>query len=124
MNTKILVIDDEEDIVEYVSCFLSQFDFDIIAAYNGAEAISVLNTNLDVKLIISDIRMPVMDGICMIKAIRILSKYDHIPIIIHSGAGEEALINAVAALGVKDWLVKPTESKFLTETIRDKLKIA
>lgn len=119
---KILIIDDEADIVEYVSSFLT--DFEIVAASNGIEALSALKINSDIGLIISDIKMPVMDGICMLRAMRILSAYDHIPIIIHSGVGERALVNMAASLGVRDWLVKPLEFHPFMETVKNKLNIA
>ncbi len=78
---KILVVDDDKEIVELLSIYLKNEGYEPIAAYSGKEAITKLTTTPDIALMILDVMMPNMSGIEVIKEVR---KDSDIPIIIVS----------------------------------------
>ena len=80
MGAKILVCDDDHEIVDAIEIYLLQEGFEVIKAYDGVEAIEALKNN-DIQLLIIDVMMPRMDGIHAILKIRESSS---IPIIILS----------------------------------------
>jgi DNA-binding response OmpR family regulator len=78
---KILVVDDDKEIVQLLEIYVKNEGYEPIAAYDGKEAITKLNTNPDIALIILDVMMPEMDGIEVVKEVR---KDSQIPILILS----------------------------------------
>jgi len=68
-NAKVLYVDDEE-----INLFLFKINFSkkyqVLTAYNGIEGLDVLNNNSDIKVVISDMKMPKMDGLTFIKEAR------------------------------------------------------
>lgn len=78
---KILVVDDDHEIVELLSIYLKNEGYEPIAAYNGKEALTKLSTTPDIALMILDVMMPNMSGIDVVKEVR---KDSDIPIIIVS----------------------------------------
>ena len=74
---KILVVDDDKEIVELLSIYLKNEGYEPIAAYSGKEAITKLTTTPDIALMILDVMMPNMSGIEVIKEVsRYLEKQD------------------------------------------------
>ena len=78
---KILVVDDDKEIVELLSIYLKNEGYTPVIAYSGKEAITKLTTTPDISLMILDVMMPSMSGIDVIKEVR---KDSDIPIIIVS----------------------------------------
>jgi two-component system, cell cycle response regulator len=76
----ILIVDDNEDILEFLGRVLSS-RYSILKATNGAEALKILETEA-VQLVVSDVMMPVMDGLELCKIIKSNFDYSHIPIIL------------------------------------------
>ena len=111
---KILVVDDEKPIREFVSRNLSARGFTVFTAANGLEALAIFNTeNLD--LIILDVMMPHMNGLETTRRIRQSST---VPILILTALGEET--DKVAALdqGADDYLTKPFGVEELLARVR------
>ncbi|AWO00821.1 two-component system response regulator [Chitinophaga alhagiae] len=80
MQPTILLVDDNEEIVEFVTSILLA-DYTILTAENGEEAIAVLHSE-SVDLVISDVMMPVMDGFELCKRIKTTFEISHIPVIL------------------------------------------
>ena len=78
---KILIVDDDKDIVQLLEIYVRNEGYEPITAYNGKEALTKLNTNPDIGLVILDIMMPEMDGMEVIKQVR---KDSSIPILVVS----------------------------------------
>ncbi len=102
-SAKILVVDDEKPIREFVSRNLTVRGFTVFTAANGLEALAIFNTEL-LDLVILDIMMPHMDGLETCRRIR---QQSTVPILVLTALGEEA--DKVAALdrGADDYLTKP-----------------
>ncbi len=102
---KLLFVEDEEDLITIITNTLSKLEVDFLTASNGEEALQIIQENDDISVVITDISMPVMDGISMIKELKKINKT--IPVIVMSAHTEKEYINEVKALGVDEYLLKP-----------------
>ena len=105
MNPRIMVVDDEPNMQKTLSGILHQQGYDVTVCGDGKEAIEILNTEEQFNLIITDIKMPCIDGMTMLSTIR--KKNKEIPVIIITGhATVDSAIDAVK-LGAYDYIRKP-----------------
>ena len=100
---KILVCDDDKDIVEAIDIYLTQEGYEVLKAYDGDEAIKVLKRN-EVDLLIMDVMMPRLDGIRATLKIR---ENMSLPIIILSAKSEDADKILGLNIGADDYITKP-----------------
>ena len=84
---RILICDDEPDIVSALKIYLESEGFQVVSAGNGKEAVGVMKEQADIKLILMDVMMPVMDGIAAMAEIRTFS---NVPIIMLTAKSEDA----------------------------------
>ena len=104
MKGNLLLIDDEEELTESLKELLEEEAQNIFLAHNGKEALSILE-NHKIDCVVSDIKMPVMDGVKVMKIAR--EKGFNQPIIFFTGHGTEQLKKEVQDLGAADLLMKP-----------------
>jgi CheY-like chemotaxis protein len=117
----VLVIDDENAIREVARETLSAFGYRVMVAGDGAEAMAVFAEHRgDVKVVITDMMMPYMDGPATIRALRRLDS--KVKIIATSGLKAEDKISDAAQLGVKTFLPKPYTAEKLLKTVAAALK--
>src|SRR5262245_48087255 len=117
----ILVIDDESAIREIARETLDAFGYRVVVAGDGAEAIAIFAAHKkDVKLVITDMMMPYMDGPATIRAMRRLDP--KVKIIATSGLKAEDKLADAAQLGVKTFLSKPYTAEKLLKTVAAVLK--
>jgi len=117
----ILVVDDENAIREVARETLSAFGYRVVVAGDGAEAMAVFAAHRDeVKLVMTDMMMPYMDGPATIRALRRLDP--KVKIIATSGLKAEDKIVDAAQLGVKTFLPKPYTAEKLLKTVAAALK--
>eukprot|EP01156_Anaeramoeba_ignava_P021845 Anaeramoba_ignava/c19828_g1_i3.p3 GENE.c19828_g1_i3~~c19828_g1_i3.p3 ORF type:complete len:132 (+),score=10.51 c19828_g1_i3:858-1253(+) len=105
-SIKILFVEDEEDLCTIISDTLSKLQANFHTARNGKMALEKFQEEGDFDLIVTDINMPVMNGLELIKNIREELKSD-IPIVIMSAHTEPEYIKSAEELGVKNYLLKP-----------------
>lgn len=119
---RVLVVDDNSDMRDYVGRLLNK-EYEVVTAENGKDALAKIYHQRP-DLILSDIMMPVMDGIELLHAVKGSVSTDTIPVIfISARAGEEARIEGYN-IGADDYLIKPFSSKELLARVRSQLKIA
>ncbi|WP_121628680.1 response regulator [Poseidonibacter antarcticus] len=102
---KLLFVEDEKDLLSIISDALTKLQANFLTANNGLEALELLKKNPDIDVIITDINMPVMNGLDMIK--NIANQDLHIPIIVMSAHTEEEYIMKAKEYGVREYLLKP-----------------
>lgn len=100
---KILICDDEEDIVNALKIYLNDPDYELFEAYNGEEAVASVTEN-DIDLVLLDIMMPVMDGI---EAMADIREKSNIPIIMLTAKSEESDKILGLNIGADDYITKP-----------------
>jgi putative two-component system response regulator len=119
-NELILIVEDMDLLREGLREILVNERFSVITARNGREALDQMNNKVP-DLIISDITMPVMDGIDFYSAVRARKEWIGIPFIILSARSEPADFTVGRHLGVDDYLVKPVSRDELVSTVRSRL---
>jgi two-component system, OmpR family, alkaline phosphatase synthesis response regulator PhoP len=120
MKTKILLVDDEKDIVEFLQYNLVHEGFKVITAYDGKEAIEKISQKPD--LIILDVMMPKMDGYEVCTRIRSMDEYKHIPIMFLTAKASEIDEVHGLNLGANDFIPKPISPKKLIARVKANLR--
>lgn len=115
---KILVCDDDKDIVEAIDIYLTQEGYEVLKAYDGDEAIRVLKNN-EVDLLIMDVMMPRLDGIRATLKIR---ENMSLPIIILSAKSEDADKILGLNIGADDYMTKPFNPLELVARVKSQLR--
>ena len=117
MPTKVMLVDDQESFVEPLCKRLLKRDFTVSVAFNGAEALEKLAENSNIDVIVLDVKMPGMDGIDVLKAIK--TKYPLIEVIMLTGhATVESAIEGMKQ-GAIDYLMKPCEIDVLVAKVQE-----
>ena len=120
MKTKILLVDDESDIVEFLQYNLEKEDFEVITAYNGEEAIERITEKPD--LIVLDVMMPNMDGYEVCSRIRATRGFKDTPIIFLTAKSSEIDEVKGLELGADDFIQKPVSPKKIIARVKSNLR--
>jgi two-component system chemotaxis response regulator CheY len=116
MAKTIMVVDDSASIRQVVSIALKSAGYEVIEASDGKDALSKM-TGQKIHLIVSDVNMPNMDGIALVKEVKQHPKYKFTPIMMlttESGAGKK---QEGKDAGAKAWLVKPFQPPALLSAV-------
>jgi two-component system chemotaxis response regulator CheY len=113
----VLTVDDSVSLRKLVASTLSSAGHQVAEASNGAEGLEMLKTR-SFNLIISDINMPIMDGLTFIKHVRLIAAYKFTPILILTTEMDPAKKKVAKESGATGWLVKPFDPEQLLNTIR------
>ncbi|KAF0500839.1 response regulator [Pediococcus acidilactici] len=101
---KILVVDDDKEIVELLDIYIKNEGYEPVSAYNGKEALTKLHTDPDIKLMILDIMMPEMDGMQVVREVR---KDSELPILMLSAKTDDMDKIKGLLTGADDYVTKP-----------------
>lgn len=113
MSKKIMIVDDSASMRQLIKFTLSGAGYDVIEAVDGLDAIKKLNGHT-VHLIIADINMPNMDGIELIRKVRVHEEHKFTPIIVLTTESKTSLKEEGKSAGATGWIVKPfTQSQLL-----------
>ena len=118
---RILLVDDEEDILEFVSYNLQREGFRVYSARNGLEAIEMAG-KVKPDLVILDVMMPEMDGIAACEEIRKLPSCKNVLIAFLTARGEDYSQIAGFEAGADDYITKPIRPKVLISRVKALLK--
>jgi two-component system, chemotaxis family, chemotaxis protein CheY len=121
MPKKILVVDDSESIRMLVSTILENAGFEVERAVDGSDALHVLEGN-SFHLIITDLNMPVMDGISLIQEVRITQHHNRVPIIMLTTESQTSFKDQARSAGATGWVVKPFVADKLLAVINKVLR--
>jgi len=106
MAKTIMIVDDSASLRQVVSISLRSAGYDVLEGSDGADALKKL-TGQKVHLIISDVNMPNMDGISLVKEIKKLPAYKFTPIVMLTTESADSKKAAGQAAGAKAWMLKP-----------------
>ena len=114
METRhVLVADDEPHIGRIIKMKLEQGPFRVTLAYDGQEAIDLLESQSDIDLVLLDLMMPNLSGLDVLARIRSTDRLKHLPCIILTAAGQEAQHQKAMEHGATEFLTKPFSPKKL-----------
>ena len=121
MKKKVLTVDDSRTMREMVSFTLRGAGFDVVEANDGQQALVVLASH-KVDLILADLNMPNMDGITLVRELRLLPQYKGVPLLVLTTDASSERKNEGRAAGATGWIVKPFNPERLLETVQKVLR--
>lgn len=119
--TRILAVDDSPSMREMVAIALKGAGFDVTSAQDGEEALDVARAQ-QFDLVLSDVNMPHMDGISLIRALRAQAAYRHTPILMLTTESSAERKREGKAAGATGWIVKPFDPEQLVATMQRVLR--
>ena len=120
-NERILIVDDEEDILELVNYNLSKEGYKVECVKSGEDALEKIRRNRP-DLIVLDLMLPGMDGLEVCRLTKNDPAVSHIPIIMLTAKGEDADIVTGLELGADDYITKPFSPRILLARLRAVLR--
>ncbi len=117
MSKKILVVDDEPELIQLLAIFLNTAGFEVIGAHDGPQALQMLQQTRP-DLVICDMVMPGMDGIATVQAIRQATPNNSLPIIMLSARGQMQDIQRALDAGADDYITKPFRGAEVVATVQ------
>ena len=118
MKRNVLIIDDSESIREIVASGLEVSGYNVIKGINGEDGLKNLHENGNIDLVITDLNMPIMDGITFLKEVRKIERYKFMPVIILTTESQEAKKQEAKNAGATAWIIKPFSKEKLVTVIK------
>ena len=118
---KILIIEDEKDLVDAVTLRLEANGYEVIASYDGEDGLGKARKEKP-DLIILDLMLPKMDGYKVCGLLKLNEKYKKIPIIMFTARAQESDIKLGQEVGADAYIIKPFDSQVLLDKIKELIK--
>ena len=118
MGRQILIVDDSASIRQMVTFTLTEAGYDVIAAVDGRDALDKLSGAPDVCMVVTDLSMPNLDGIALIRAVRGGNSHKFIPIVMLTTESLESKKQEGKAAGATGWIVKPFRPEQLIAVVK------
>lgn len=119
IRSKVLLVEDEKELNEIITEELEAEGYNVISVTDGESALNKLLANPDIKMIITDLQMPKMNGMQFIKTIRRMQVAETAALIVMTAYSKPELIQAGQKLEVSQWLAKPFEVESLVKTVNE-----
>lgn len=116
MKKRVMTVDDSRTMREMVALTLRKASFDVLEAEDGQQALSMLKT-ASVDVIITDLNMPKVDGVALIRALRDDPKWRTVPILMLTTESDSTKKAAGKSAGATGWLVKPFDPAKLIDVV-------
>ena len=116
MGAKILTVDDSRSIRQMVTFTLQQAGYEVVEAVDGQDALTKLSP--DIKLVLSDLNMPNLNGIGLLKAIRANPSTKFLPVIMLTTESQDGIKQEGRAAGATGWIVKPFNPEQLLAVVK------
>jgi two-component system chemotaxis response regulator CheY len=116
VSKTIMTVDDSASVRQMVSFTLRQGGYDVVEAADGADALAKMNG--EVRLVITDLNMPVMDGIGLIRSIRAAPAHRFVPVIMLTTESQDERKQTGKAAGATGWIVKPFRPEQLLAVVK------
>jgi two-component system, chemotaxis family, chemotaxis protein CheY len=110
---KILIVEDSTSVRLPLRRFLEAEGCDVIEAEDGLQGLNILKKDPSIKMVFSDLNMPIMNGLEMVAAIRLIDSLKKIPIVMLTTEGSNELVKRGKELKLKGWIVKPAKPHHL-----------
>lgn len=107
MAKTILIVDDSESIREVVSFTLENAGYNVLVGVDGKDALKFLDGSHDIDLLITDLYMPKMDGIGLIKEVRANDLFKRVPILFLTTESQRDKKMEAKKAGATGWIIKP-----------------
>ena len=121
VSTRLLIVDDESDICEFLRSFFDRRGFEVRTARSGEEALQAA-TDFRPRIILLDVKMPGLSGIDVLPRLR--QEHPECRIVMITALDDMALMDRARALGAADYIRKPFSLDYLGQEVLVKLKTA
>lgn len=118
---RVLIVDDERDLVETISFRLEAAGYEVLSAYDGQEGLEKARDEKP-DLILLDVMMPKMDGYQVCRFLKFDEDFKNIPIVMLTARGQESDKNTGAGVGADAYITKPFDSASLLLKIKELLE--
>lgn len=118
MAKKVLVVDDSAAIRQSITYVLQQGGYEVVEAKDGVDGLTALQSMDVLDLVITDVNMPNMDGISLIRSIREQPKHKFVPIIVLTTESQGSKMNEGKEAGATGWIVKPFSADKLLGVVK------
>lgn len=117
MAKTILIVDDSSSLRMVVKLALNRAGYEVLEAGDGKEGLAQLEKAGKVNLIVSDVNMPVMDGIAFVTEVKKHPRHKFTPVVMLTTEGQDAKKEQGRAAGAKAWIVKPFNPPQLLDAV-------
>lgn len=118
MGKMIMTVDDSASVRQMVAFTLKQNGYDVVEAVDGKDALGKLSSGTKVDMVITDLNMPNLDGIGLIKGVRGLPAYRFTPIIMLTTESQDTKKAEGKSAGATGWIVKPFKPEQLVAVVK------
>lgn len=118
MGKMIMTVDDSASVRQMVAFTLKQNGYDVVEAVDGKDALGKLSSGTKVDMVITDLNMPNLDGIGLIKGVRGLTAYRFTPIIMLTTESQDTKKAEGKSAGATGWIVKPFKPEQLVAVVK------
>lgn len=119
LRSKLLIVDDEVEICDFLKMFFEDRNFDVEVAYNGADALQKAAVFKPAVMLL-DIKIPGMDGLEVLR--RIKKEFPAIRVLMVTALETSEKINEALRLGADNYITKPLSLEYLENDVKEKLK--
>ena len=120
MTKKLLIVDDEIEICDFLKSFFEDRDFRVAVANNGTQALEQMDS-FHPEVVLLDIQMPGMDGLQTLKKIK--ETYPKAKVIMVTAVETQEKIEEAMRLGADNYITKPLSLEYLEKDVQDKIDI-
>ncbi len=116
-SPRILIVDDDSHLVEALTLWFGKYEYEILTAENGDQAVRMLRTGSPVDLVLSDFMMPEINGLELVRLIKSNTELCSIRIVVMSNNADPEFRKRAADLGALDFLLKTSGARYITERV-------
>lgn len=116
MSKTVLIVDDSASVRQMVHFSLRSAGYGVLEAADGRVALAMFTT--PIHLVISDLNMPNMDGISLVKALRAGAATKYVPVVMLTTESQETKKQEARAAGATGWIVKPFKAEQLVAVVK------
>ena len=117
MSKRIMTVDDSTSVRQLVSFTLSEAGYDVVEAVDGKDALAKLDNTI-VNMVITDLNMPNLDGIGLIKGIRSSTNHRFVPVVMLTTESQDSKKQEGKSAGATGWIVKPFKPEQLLAVVK------
>jgi two-component system, chemotaxis family, chemotaxis protein CheY len=117
MSKTILSVDDSASALQMIKLTLAGAGYQIVQAVNGADGLAKARTGA-IDMVITDLNMPIMDGLTLIRELRKLPTFRGVPIVFLTTESDPAMKQQAKAAGATGWITKPFKQEQLVAVVR------
>lgn len=121
MGKRVLIVDDSASMRQLIAFTIKDAGHEALLAENGRQALEMLK-GAPADLVITDLNMPEMDGITLIKELRAMAAYKFVPILMLTTESQVAKREEGRAAGASGWIVKPFSAEKMLEVVKKFIK--